>query len=149
MMLSSVLALMPPLPVGAIASSSSRATISALGLVSGNGGLSAASEFSAGGDWAGAFIVLGFDCGADCSGDLGFALRNEGIDLILLGGDDRAAVTFSSAVASFGGLVLLGGNVGAANDRGPAAGLAPSMDLEAEDVPDDPRGPSFLCGAAV
>ena len=105
MILSSALALMPPLPVGAIASSSSScATISALGQVSSNGGPSAASAFSAGGDWAVSFIALGFeDCGAGCSGDFVFALRNDGIDLILLGGrgDDRAVVAFSSAVASF------------------------------------------------
>ena len=95
---------MPPLPVGAIASSSSSCpTISARGLVSGNGGPSAASAFSAGGDWAVSFIALGFeDCGAGCSGDFVLALRNEGIDLFLLGGgDDRAVVAFSSAVASF------------------------------------------------
>ena len=50
------------------------------------------------------FIVLGFDCGgAGCSGDLVFAPRNEGIDLILVvGGDERAVAAFLSAFASIG-----------------------------------------------
>ncbi len=58
-------------------------------------------EFSAVREWKISLAAPGFDLCAGCCDGLGLALRKEGIDLILLGGDDGAA---SSSTSS--GLVL-------------------------------------------
>ena len=62
-------------------------------------------EFSAVRDWEVSLAAMGFDLCAGCCDGLGLALRKEGIDFFLPGGDDRAASP-STSFESLSGLVL-------------------------------------------
>ncbi len=67
--------------------------------------LSLSFEFSVVRDWAVSLAATGLNLRAGCCDGLGLALRKEGIDVFLLGGDDRAASPSTSS-ESFSGLVL-------------------------------------------
>ena len=61
-------------------------------------------EFSAVRDWKVSLAAPSFDLCVGCCDGLGIALRNEGIDFILLGGD--GAASSSTSFEPFSGLAL-------------------------------------------